>query len=52
MAYIRHHYTLIKCVVIDRFRENHEIEVIAGVINIEGRIKRGAATDESGPSTE
>jgi hypothetical protein len=49
VAYICDHWTLLKCVVIDRFQENRDLEDISDVMTVEGRIRRSGLTDDSDP---
>jgi hypothetical protein len=52
MVEIRNQYILMQCVVIDRFRENHEMEVTADVRIIDGQIGRCQVIYELNLSTE
>jgi hypothetical protein len=52
VAYISDHCTLIKYGVVDGFRENPDLQLIADTMTTEVRIRRDGVTDESRPSIE
>jgi hypothetical protein len=51
VAYIHDHYTLIRWIVIDCLRENHDQQTNADPLTSAGQIKRGEGSDEPDSST-